>query len=81
MGHAVPVDRLLGAFGALALGAASYLVLRYPRWLYLRTRSTQGRPTRQQLEEVQTIDVVVVRVWRIMIGCFALGFAVIAITG
>ena len=81
MGHAVPVDHLLGTFGALALGAASYLVLRYPRLLFLRTKSLHGRPTPEQLAEVQTADVVVVRIFGVGLGLAALWFAVIAITG
>jgi hypothetical protein len=81
MGHAVPVDRLLGTFGSLAVGAASYLALRHPRLLFLRTKSLQGRPTQEQLEAAKTTDVVVVRIFGLGLGLAALWFAVIAITG
>jgi hypothetical protein len=61
-------------FGAVVLGVTAYAVLRNPRWLAWRARGGTARPTPEQLADVKTADVTVVRVVGVVTALFAVGF-------
>lgn len=73
------MDRWLGVFGAVVLGVAAYAVLRNPRWLAWRARGGTARPTAEQLADVKTADVIVVRVFGVVTALFAVGFVAAAL--